>query len=305
MLQEYSSSMLKLATEHWSKNSELMGRINWIHSQCLNYFFNNGQIKQRELEAHKLSSFGCLSEPSSDNCEKSSMHCDTSSLINNIATMIYVLDVGSCYNPFAKFPVYNVLPIDIAPGQPDVINCDFLQVEIVSEEIDWENSASSAKENKIARNSFDVVIFSLLLEYFPSPDLRFKCCVKAYEILKSEGLLFIITPDSKHATANAKIMKKWRMALATIGFWRINYEKLKHIHCMVFCKSRSPTFPKIWVEREAKKCTMQEEILNASNLITIPQDYNSSCNPTNQFVPMETNPLELVELFKELPTIHI
>jgi len=84
---------------------------------------------------------------------------------------------------------------------------------------------------------FDVVVFSLLLEYLPSPTQRWASCKKAHRLLTPEGLLVIITPDSKAAHSNSKVMKSWRTALAALGLTRVCYEKLLHAHCMAFCKS--------------------------------------------------------------------
>ncbi|KAF4525685.1 hypothetical protein B566_EDAN010676 [Ephemera danica] len=295
MLKQYSSSMANLATEHWSlNNSEAMCRINWIQLKCIDYFFQSGKVKHRELEEHKLSLFGYKEQFS----EKLNMEPQCVSGSN----VLDLLDVGSCYNPFEKFPIFKVLAVDIAPGHPSVKKCDFLTVKLVSQYTDCVHSRDNTLE-QISKNSFDIVIFSLLLEYFPNSESRFKCCSNAYEVLKPEGLLFIITPDSKHATANSKIMKKWRLALATLGFWRIHYEKLKHLHCMAFCKSKYHLFPKLWVEREASKCEMQEEIKSPSSLMMIPQDLNSSRNMNEDTeLPEERNIEDLVDLFQELPT---
>lgn len=293
-LKQYSNSMVNLATEHWSlNNSEAMCRINWIQLKCIDYFFQSGNEKQRTFEEHKLSAFGYTEF--SEKLDMEQPYCVSKN------TVLDLLDVGSCYNPFDKFPMFKVLAIDIAPGQPTVKKCDFLTVKLVPHDTNCVPSSDNDLE-QIAKSSFDIVIFSLLLEYFPNSESRFKCCTKAYEVLRPEGLLFIITPDSKHATANSKIMKKWRLALATLGFWRIHYEKLKHLHCMTFCKSKHSVFPKLWVEKEANKCEMQEEIRSPSNLMTIPQDFNSTRKMQQSFeLPEERNNDDLVDLFQELP----
>ncbi|XP_071522757.1 S-adenosylmethionine sensor upstream of mTORC1 isoform X2 [Panulirus ornatus] len=85
-------------------------------------------------------------------------------------------------------------------------------------------------------NSFDVVVFCLLLEYIPSPKQRLLCCQKAYHLLKPNGILCIITPDSKHQNANVHIYKLWKITLGYLGFSRTKYEKLTHFHGMVFRK---------------------------------------------------------------------
>jgi 25S rRNA (adenine2142-N1)-methyltransferase len=61
--------------------------------------------------------------------------------------------------------------------------------------------------------AFDVVIFSLLLSYMPSPRQRFACCAKARQVLKTNGLLLIITPDSNHV---GKVRSSFRQCHAAL-----------------------------------------------------------------------------------------
>lgn len=88
----------------------------------------------------------------------------------------------------------------------------------------------------LRKESFDVVVFCLLLEYIPSPKQRFICCKKAYDLLRLNGLLCIVTPDSKHQNANVHLYKLWKITLGFLGFSRVKYEKLTHFHGMIFRK---------------------------------------------------------------------
>jgi 25S rRNA (adenine2142-N1)-methyltransferase len=92
------------------------------------------------------------------------------------------------------------------------------------------------------------VLFCLLLEYLPSSLQRINCCEKAYKVLKTEGILVIITPDSSHEMKNSKLIKNWRWTLAKIGFQRVKVEKLRNLTCMAFRKSLTPTIPRNWAE---------------------------------------------------------
>lgn len=96
--------------------------------------------------------------------------------------------------------------------------------------------SSRPKLTCLPGESFDVVIFCYLLEYLPTPELRLKCCSKAYQLLRKEGLLVIVTPDSKHVCSNAFLYKCWQASLASLGFARVKYEKQQHFHGMVFRK---------------------------------------------------------------------
>lgn len=247
VLEEYANIMKKLATEYWDRNAvkdiKVISRITWVYDYVNNYFFTE-LIRQRNRELEVLSSLN---------------------INNNILTMLSnseqlnVLDVGSCYNPFKIYNNYNVLPIDIAPSNDDVYKCDFISVKI-----DEDNIIENKTVMCLRKKYFNVVIFSLLLEYIPSPEKRLQCCLNAYDLLDFEGILIIITPDSKHVGANVKYMKSWRYALSLIGFSRIKYEKLPYLHCMVFRKCVNIEFSKRWAK--------MNENNGYDNCIYIPQD---------------------------------
>lgn len=90
----------------------------------------------------------------------------------------------------------------------------------------------------LPRESFDVVVFCLLLTYLPSRQQRWQCCLKAHKLLKENGLLLIITPDSSHQNKNMVMIKSWKAAIESIGFFRWKYHKASHTHCMAFRKTK-------------------------------------------------------------------
>ncbi|XP_026469249.1 S-adenosylmethionine sensor upstream of mTORC1 [Ctenocephalides felis] len=227
-LKKYAESMQTLATLHWdnkdSKELSANSRNAWIVKHCQQYFFENGIENQRTRE-YKIIELLNMGNKNYDEL--------------NLNGIIRMLDVGSCYNPFKDYDMFDVVAVDIAPANASVYKCDF----ICQDEYIVDNAVC-----KLNNNSFHTVVFSLLLDYLPSSELRLKCCQKAYDLLKIEGIMIIILPDSKHVGANAKFMKCWRYTLSTLGFSRIKYEKLTHIHCMVFRKSLSPKVPQRWAE---------------------------------------------------------
>lgn len=91
----------------------------------------------------------------------------------------------------------------------------------------------------LPEESFHVVVFSLLLEYLPSPHQRWICCRKAHRLLMLDGLLLIISPDSHHQQRNAPMMRSWKVAIEAMGFTRWRYAKQEHLHCMAFRKSKA------------------------------------------------------------------
>lgn len=266
-LKSYATAMMELATNHWEPNDhkaitqnssrqqhQQRSRIMWTVNYCREYF---QQIKTiTALRDREMRISNELNATIAMDFEK-----------RTADQKIKLLDVGSCYNPFSKFDEFEVTAIDIAPAVDDVIECDFLNVEVIAGTDDVEISSVDEKNKRtvLQANTYDAIVFSLLLEYMPASEQRICCCEKAYRLLKSEGILIIITPDSKNVGANAKLMKTWRYALALMGFSRVKYEKLEHITCMVFRKCISDEVGKRWA-RLHKEPYMDYKI-------EIPQDF--------------------------------
>ena len=97
--------------------------------------------------------------------------------------------------------------------QQSVYQCDFLKLELIpslahspsSDDLDLVPLTSklgltpeptASPMTQLPRASFQVVVFSLLLEYLPASVQRWACCVKAHSLLVPHGLLLIVTPDS-------------------------------------------------------------------------------------------------------------
>ena len=131
-----------------------------------------------------------------------------------------------------------MVAVDLHPALDSVSQCDFLKVPVTAST----TAVSTLGEvESLTEGHFHCVVFSFLLEYLPTATQRWTCCVKAERLLIEEGLLVIITPDSKAAHANAPMMRSWRVALSAIGLERVRYEKLQHAHCMAFRKTRQAT----------------------------------------------------------------
>ncbi|MEQ2164404.1 25S rRNA (adenine2142-N1)-methyltransferase, partial [Goodea atripinnis] len=140
---------------------------------------------------------------------------------------------------------------------------------------------------------FHVVVFSLLLSYFPSPYQRWICCKKAHELLDLHGLLLIITPDSSHQNRHALMMRSWRVAVESLGFKRYKYVKYSHMHLIAFRKVSVATTSDL-VSR------------NYPEMLYIPQDFNSNeeedcTNAPPQGLRSEFEDDQLAWGFTELP----
>lgn len=269
--------MHKLASQFWdanNKNEPSSCRISWIANNVLKYFHEDYLHEMNKEKSLAL---------------RFNVNWSAHNLIQVPDNPYYLLDVGSCYNPFKKYSCFDVLPIDLAPAVENVVKCDFLSVPL-------ETKLNISKNIclKLPLSSFDIVVFSLFLEYFPLPQQRYRCCEKAYNVLKPGGLLVIATPDSSHASYNSKLMKNWKISLSNLGFWRIKYEKLAHLHCMIFRKCLLEEIPKNWL-RSSKFTSAVEE------LIIIPQDSTDYCKILKKSKVVEKRDDNVVaNLFSEL-----
>lgn len=281
-LKSYATAMMELATNHWEPNDQKASthslrrqqqqqrsRIMWSVNYCREYFQQTETITAlRDRELRLLNELKADAAAIEMEFEK-----------RTAEERIKLLDVGSCYNPFSKFEEFEVTAIDIAPATEDVIECDFLNVDIVAGSIGAETTIvnNESKLTALRENTYDAIVFSLLLEYMPASEQRICCCEKAYRLLKYEGILIIITPDSKHVGANAKLMKTWRYALALMGFSRVKYEKLEHITCMVFRKCVDVEIGKRWA-RLHKQPYMDYKIEIPQDFATDQMDSDNSDN---------------------------
>lgn len=258
-LQQYALAMHQLA-HIWEENTtkeDLMAksRIKWTMEYCMSYFFFECIYLDKRLREQRLL------ESWKD------FDCSQCQYLEAVPEKLKMLDVGSCFNPFGKFDCVEVTAIDLCPATNDVLKGDFLKICV--EDIADSKSYKIRNDEVIAlpKMYFECVVFSLLLEYIPDSKLRLECCQKAYDLLKYEGILVIITPDSQHVGKNAAIMKNWRYTLGTIGFTRIRFEKLRHITCMVFRKACDARVAKRWSELHKGD--------NIKLTIDIPQDSKS------------------------------
>lgn len=245
----YAQSMRELAEKHWTGNASSEDRIQWTVSTCESYFQHDvlERWKQKELRVVKhLRAEGCEVELTADGTM-------------DIEVQLETLDVGSSGNFFKDFKRFKVLPIDIAPSDDSVYFCDFLSVPIEAR-----LRCGGKNVEALPMGHFHIVIFSLLLEYLPSSTQRIKCCEKAFQVLRTKGVLIIITPDSSHEMKNSKQIKNWRWTLAKIGFQRIKVEKLRNLTCMTFRKCLVPEVSRRWADQ------LQQPYMEFK--IEIPQD---------------------------------
>lgn len=221
---KYAESMLQLATTVWPYRD----RIEWCYQTLRSYFFEGGL--EHSLRRH----YRKMGLPCSDfELEQARRQ------LVLMSGKVRLLDVGSCYNPFGAYDDIDSLAVDLTPATQDVIECDFLKLRVVPGPVEVDDLATPLEA--LQEGSFEAVVFCLVLEYLPSCVQRWSFCRKAAALLRTNGLLFIVTPDSKHQQRNAAMIASWRKALEHIGLLRIRYEKRQHLHCMAFRKAGRQT----------------------------------------------------------------
>ncbi|XP_078530540.1 S-adenosylmethionine sensor upstream of mTORC1 isoform X2 [Lissotriton helveticus] len=218
--------------------------------------------------------------------------------LTHLPGKIRLIDVGSCFNPFLKFDEFLTVGIDIVPAVESVYKCDFLNLQLqqplqlAQDAVDAFLKQLKNPIDSLPGELFHVVVFSLLLSYFPAPYQRWICCKKAHELLALNGLLLIITPDSANQNRHAVMMKSWKIAIESLGFKRLKYSKFSHMHLLAFRKVSLKTINDL-VSR------------NYPEMLYIPQDFNNIEDEAYSEMPCysrsDMEDEQLAYTFMELP----
>lgn len=193
--------------------------------------------------------------------------------------IVRLIDVGSCYNPFAANKRLQVTALDLCPRHPSVLRCDFLQLAIgppQSEPIvefvvpdgcegSQTNPAGSPILMQLPENCADVVCMSLVLSYLPTYEQRANMVAKARRLLicsegedsrsqchipllppQRRGLLLILEKASilNTTTHSPLLLHCWKRAVANLGFELLTYKVLtaghRSAHAFAFAVSTGP-----------------------------------------------------------------
>ncbi|XP_048463858.1 S-adenosylmethionine sensor upstream of mTORC1 [Rhincodon typus] len=260
---------------NWTKSGEALGEDN----VCQEYFLNGGVKRVLEKDEKRARLALAMATPAFNvqTSEKKDDYSASNGILMNLdasiskllcfSGKIRLLDVGSCFNPFLKFDEFLAVGIDIVPAVESVYKCDFLNLQLqqplqlAQDAIDAFLKQLKNPIDSLPGELFHVVVFSLLLSYFPAPYQRWICCKKAHELLALHGLLLIITPDSSHQNRHAYMIKSWKTAIESLGFKRYKYVKFSHMHLLAFRKISLQTTSDL-VSR------------NYPEMLFIPQDFN-------------------------------
>lgn len=107
----YANAMGTLAREIWAGDNDVtvtsQSRIDWIRRHLDKYFYENDHKRFEERMERKL--FYLKNEQLQPDVEKEKIYPE-------FTEKIRVLDVGSCYNPLAKYSSYRVVALDLSPA---------------------------------------------------------------------------------------------------------------------------------------------------------------------------------------------
>jgi len=151
---------------------------------------------------------------------------------------VTVLDIGSCTNPFGRFPELEPLALDLNPQLgKGVVKGDFLELPIMhSADVasgERYRIGPSSELQCLTAGSFDVVVLSLVLSYQGDAQQRSEMVARARRCLREGGLLIIVevascllpnkyvdiaTWDFRRAAA------KWSSVIEGAGFQRLRFE---------------------------------------------------------------------------------
>ncbi|CAL4240748.1 unnamed protein product, partial [Meganyctiphanes norvegica] len=215
-------------------------RIDWVIYTIRQYYQYRGYVETLNKERRKVEYLSSSAVNLEYKCQEVQTHD---------ANHLKVLDVGSFNNPFAKFIDLDITAIDIRPAHKSVKQCDFLDLEVHTDHFpevvtDWNSSSSITSA---PGQYFDVIIFSLLLHDISSPRQRLFACKKAYSLLKTGGILCIITPD-ENTNESKHICKLWKISLGFLGFSRIKYERIRLEFAYFAMTFRKGICPAVWAK---------------------------------------------------------
>jgi salicylate hydroxylase len=240
-LKSYSDAAADMGNRKWVQ------QINdWIGNYALSYF-RHGNAAKQFYKIHSLKKH-----------DKNHPYWNLSwDLMNDFSSSeqgasekkIRLLDVGSCYNPLERNPLYrekfDILPIDLYPADNSVYQCDFLNLQIgptgTSPVIQIDASTGFQRVVQLPAHSFDVISMSLVLSYLPNPHSRELMVAKARKLLKSSletsipnynGLLLIVEKESIFSKVNRNripvdseevdrlnlLYSEWKRCISAYGF---------------------------------------------------------------------------------------
>ena len=241
-LRRYAAAADQIATREWTQQG-----IDWCAAQAVDFFHEGGMARLLRKEARQRTGSRWVSDE-----EKAAIESATAGL-GAARAPIRLLDVGSCGSLFDGVDGLDVTAIDLCPkpGLPHVHQADFLALEVGPAgsppvaEPHPEYPAGSLR--RLAANSSDALVMSLVLSYLPQPSLRAAMVAKARRLLRApspaeplgaRGVLLIhetLALDKKsHTQPLQSNVRAWVDAIERLGFVHLRHATLKRSHGLAF-----------------------------------------------------------------------
>lgn len=159
---------------------------------------------------------------------------------------------------------------------------------------------------------YDIIVFSLLLSYIPNPTTRWQMCERAYRLLKTNGILILVMPDSnpqnKYVSLiftisemnfacylilysflvyrSSNLVSHWKITFEKLGFQRIKYHKDVHLHLITLRKVPNDYLwdtKKITTKSKSTtelKSRIPRDIIHDNNVVYMAKDFSirDTCN---------------------------
>merc|ERR1719161_1449069 len=243
-LERYAAAAVEVGKGEWVRAGH-----EWMENQMIN-FFKRGGARSAYMKSRRKTSFNFSSTRGdlmgSNNMSlipkglvgRTKINSDVLSVPDDLIgpRKIKVLDVGSCYNPFAKCKSkesLDVVALDLMPAAQGVFQCDFLDLDTIPMGCDpvsdsISNDQTAKQLLRLPVNTYDVATISLVLSYLPSPSKRMQMLEKTWQLLRKPmnasnlygGLLLIMEPYSITGSGDrgVEVLRLWRNTICRIGF---------------------------------------------------------------------------------------
>ncbi len=243
-LEIYANAAVAMGEKLWVREG-----LKWMEKTIIN-FFKEGGARKAYIKAFKRVEKEKSGNQDIKEIEGSKISLESFPLDLKESEKIKILDIGSCYNPFASpscgsRDYFDVTAIDLKPAKSasDVLQCDFLDVKsvpkgesIITQQIDDSNLMRCLK---LPENTYDAATISLVLSYLPTPEQRLVMIEQAWKFLRKaepsdhrcdSGILLIMEKLSclgQGGKIASQAIKLWKKEITAVGFELITYQLMK------------------------------------------------------------------------------
>lgn len=239
-LDSYARAQHHLAKDCW-QHKEVDYVVDSVHA----FFFGTGENTVCGAGAHLLKQMVLDHKNNHNAAMPADQYAESIRTINEKQRppggTVQLLDIGSCYNPFAQVKRaaswLRSVAVDLkpSPAAPDVHQCDWLNVEVRATAPPLLHGAAPTpvgiKELRPAM--YDAVVMSYLLSFIPTAPLRWLAVANAVKCLRPNGVLVVVEARRGAHRLNSW-PAKWTEALRALGLVRLRLDTMKKSVGFVF-----------------------------------------------------------------------